>query len=207
MENPDLPAPLSAPNGTTPSSSPTPIIITTAAKTRTVYRSLDPKDRRIELGGGAMFPKIKCSRKDLGLAVAAIAAAALCVYGAKTVVEEITDGIKKWKEKRNKKKNSVSPSVQTLAACVSSSSGPKPAIIPGLLYQGGTLILGGRTGIGKSLFIGQMGMEIARGYGEFIPPTADGSITPRAVIIIDGEMEEDDYLARFPDPSGESARN
>ena len=201
MENPDLPAPLSAPNGTTPSSSPTPIIITTAAKTRTVYRSLDPKDRRIELGGGAMFPKIKCSRKDLGLAVLAIAAAAVCVYGAKTVVEEITDGIKKWKEKRKKKKNSVSPSVQTLAACVSSSSGPKPAIIPGLLYQGGTLILGGRTGIGKSLFIGQMGMEIARGYGEFIPPTADGSITPRAVIIIDGEMEEDDYLARFPDPS------
>ena len=57
-----------------------------------------------------MFPKIKCSRKDLGLAVAAIAAAALCVYGAKTVVEEITDGIKKWKEKRNKKQNSVSPS-------------------------------------------------------------------------------------------------
>lgn len=101
MENPDLPAPLSAPNGTTPSSSPTPIIITTAAKTRTAYRSLDPKDRRIELGGGAMFPKIKCSRKDLGLAVAAIAAAAFCVYGAKTVVEEISDGIKKWKEKRN----------------------------------------------------------------------------------------------------------
>lgn len=69
MENPDLPAPLSAPNGTTPSSSPTPIIITTAAKTRTVYRSLDPKDQRIEQGSatpkGTLIKDLEsCPKKE-----------------------------------------------------------------------------------------------------------------------------------------------
>ena len=202
MANSNLPAPNSAPNGTNSgSTTQTPIIITTAAKTRTVYRTLDPKDRKIELGGGAMFPKIKCSRKDLGLGVLAIATAAFLVYGAKSVVDELKEYLKERKDRRKKEKNTVPPSMQSLAACVSASSGPRPAIIPGLLYQGGTLILGGRTGIGKSLFLGQLGVETARGYGEFIPPTADGSITPRSVIIIDGEMEDDDYVARFPDPS------
>ena len=201
MAKSNLPAPSGAPNGTTPGSIPTPIIITTAAKTRTVYRSLDPKDRRIELGGGAMFPKIKCSRKDLGLGVLAIGGAALLVYAAKGCVDWLKDYLKERKEKREKKKSTVPPSIQPLASCVSTSSGPKPAIIPNLLYQGGTLILGGRTGIGKSLLIGQFAIEIARGHGEFIPPTADGSCTPRHVIIIDGEMEDDDYVARFPDPS------
>lgn len=201
MKDTVISAPLSASNGATASSIPVPIIINTATKTKTIYRPLDSKDRKIELGGGAMFPKIKCSRKDLGLGVIAIGGAALLVYAAKYGVDELREYFKGWEKKREKKKNTVSPSIQPLTTCISASSGPKPALIPNLLYQGGTLILGGRTGIGKSLLLGQFGVEIARGSGEFIPPTADGSFTPRHVIIIDGEMEDDDYVARFPDPS------
>ena len=183
MDNNKLPAPKSALVGNQP---------------KLPYSPIPADQRKVEVGGG-LFPKLKCTVKDLPRVVAAGTILFVLCYFSK-------DAIKHWfKKKENKNEKEPEqpepPKIQPLASCVSASSGPKPAIIPGLLYQGGIAIVAGRTGIGKSLFVGQLGVEAARGYGEFIPSAPDGSTSPRAVIIIDGEMEDDDYAERFPDPS------
>lgn len=161
--------------------------------------SIPADQRRIEVGGG-LYPRISCSVKDVFTTVAA----ALTLLGGYFFFKY---EFKRWfgekndPNKKEKDQEPEPPKVQPLVECVSTSGGPKPAIIPGLLYQGGIAIVAGRTGIGKSLFVDQLGVEAARGYGEFIPTAPDGSTCPRAVIIIDGEMEDDDYAERFPDPS------
>ena len=161
--------------------------------------SIPADQRRIEVGGG-LYPRISCSVKDVFTTVAA----GLTLLGGYFFFK---NAFKRWfgekndPNKKEKDQEPEPPKVQPLVECVSTSGGPKPAIIPGLLYQGGIAIVAGRTGIGKSLFVDQLGVEAARGYGEFIPTAPDGSTCPRAVIIIDGEMEDDDYAERFPDPS------
>ena len=62
-----------------------------------------------------------------------------------------------------------------------------------MLREGGLSVLAGREGAGKTLAGHQFAVELARGYGNLV---ADG-ISPQNVIIIDGEMDKDDYVDRF----------
>ena len=87
----------------------------------------------------------------------------------------------------------ILPSIGTLASCLNSGEAPKAPLIPDLLYWGGRTVIAGRTGVGKSIIIDQLCLELSRGYGEFVGSNA----TPHKVILIDGEMEDDDYKRRF----------
>ena len=62
-----------------------------------------------------------------------------------------------------------------------------------MIQEGGISIFAGREGAGKSLLGHQAAIELARGYGDFVAE----DISPQNVIIIDGEMDEDDYVSRF----------
>ena len=203
MANSNLPVPKRALEGsvTKPSQSSTPVTLTTTKRVRSVTRTYSRDPDLIELGGG-LVPGLKCNRNNLGAAVCAVGALIGFYYAAKYGIKALFAKKENPKENENGDTDKAGAiKIQPLVECVSSSNGPKPVVIPGFLYQGGIGILGGRTGIGKSLLLGQLAVEMARGDGEFIPPSADGSKTPRSVIIIDGEMEDDDYVARFPDPS------
>ena len=76
---------LTPPKGVT-AKTPT-FVINTSTQPRSPRRWAFRHPDRIEVGGGALFPKIKCSRKDIGVAVLAIGAAPALVYGAKSVYE------------------------------------------------------------------------------------------------------------------------
>lgn len=204
MATKHLPVPQSTnfvapPTGASSSQQLLPIIVNTGIRPRSVQRYVNRHPDMIEIGGG-LIPALKCSSQNLGKAVLAIGGIIGFYYAAKYGLKKLFAQEEKPKEEDNKDK-AGNIKIQSLAECVNSSNGPKPVVIPGFLYQGGIGILGGRTGIGKSLLLGQLAVEVARGEGEFIPPTADGSTNPRSVIIIDGEMEDDDYVARFPDPT------
>ena len=60
-----------------------------------------------------------------------------------------------------------------------------------MVQEGGISIFAGREGAGKSLLGHQAAIELARGYGNFVAE----DISPQNVIIIDGEMDEDDYVS------------
>lgn len=63
------------------------VVINTSTQPRSPRRWAFRHPDRIEIGGGAIFPKISCSRRDIGAAVLAIGAAAALVYGAKSAHE------------------------------------------------------------------------------------------------------------------------
>ncbi len=80
-----------------------------------------------------------------------------------------------------------------MVACVNAAGEPKAPLIPGMLYERTITLVAGRPNGGKTLLVQQAAIELARGYGELV---RDG-ITPQNVIIIDGEMDDDDYKRRF----------
>ena len=145
----------------------------------------------IEVGGG-LIPGFKCTRKNLGVTVLAIGGVITIYYTAKY-------GIRRLFDKpviQPSDANIVSPEpprVQTIVDCVNSAGEPKKTLIPDMIQEGGISIFAGREGAGKSLLGHQAAIELARGYGDFVAE----DISPQNVIIIDGEMDEDDYVSRF----------
>lgn len=89
----------------------------------------------------------------------------------------------------------IPPKVQRLSDSLNSGGEPKEPLIPDILYHGGRTVIGGRAGVGKTLVIDQLAVESSRGYGEFVNQE---NAKPQQVILIDGEMEDDDYNRRFP---------
>ena len=139
-----------------------------------------------------MCPKINCSRKDLAACVAAIGATATLFFGAKYGFEYLKHlFIRKAEEKKTT--TPEPPKIQTIVDCVNSAGEPKKVLIPDMVQEGGISIFAGREGAGKSLLGHQAAIELARGYGDFVAE----DISPQNVIIIDGEMDEDDYVSRF----------
>ena len=147
----------------------------------------------IEVGGG-LIPGFKCSRQNLMPTF-------LTISGIIGVFFTVRHGVPFLFSRANQEKKEsdgnkpIPPTIKTLSECLNSGGEPKPPIIPDILYFGGRTILAGRTGIGKSLLLDQLCVEVARGYGEFVDPEHS---TPQHVILIDGEMEDDDYKRRFP---------
>ena len=167
------------------------VVINTATQPRSPRRWAFRHPERIEIGGGAIFPKISCSRKDLTYAVLAMGIGAALVYAAKNGFELLKEHI----SKKSEAKATVPepPKIQTIVDCVNSAGEPKKVLIPDMVQEGGISIFAGREGAGKSLLGHQAAIELARGYGDFVAE----DISPQNVIIIDGEMDEDDYVSRF----------
>ena len=167
------------------------IVINTTTQPRSPRRWAIRHTDRIEIGGGALFPQIKSSRKDIVLAVVAMGLAASLVYAAKNGFELLKEHI----SKKSEAKATVPepPKIQTIVDCVNSAGEPKKVLIPDMVQKGGISIFAGREGAGKSLLGHQAAIELARGYGDFVAE----DISPQNVIIIDGEMDEDDYVSRF----------
>ena len=194
MTNSSSPAPQSAQTvGTykgSKTSQPT-IIINNTKPARSAYRYAARHPDRIEIGGGVL-PTLKCSRKDLCACVVAVGAISAVIFAAKY-------GFKKLFSPKEKPSGSNDghipdpPKVQTIVDCVNSAGEPKKALIPDMVQEGGISIFAGREGAGKSLLGHQAAIELARGYGNFVAE----DISPQNVIIIDGEMDEDDYVSRF----------
>lgn len=167
------------------------IVINTTTQPRSPRRWAIRHTDRIEIGGGALFPQIKSSRKDIVLAVVAMGLAASLVYASKNGFELLKERISK---KREEKDNIPDPpKIQTIVDCLNSAGEPKKTLIPDMVQEGGISIFAGREGAGKSLLGHQAAIELARGYGNFVAE----DISPQNVIIIDGEMDEDDYVSRF----------
>ncbi len=144
----------------------------------------------IEIGGG-LVPKLKCSRKDLGVASLALAILIGTVFAAKY-------GFKKLFSPKEKSGNDEGqapdpPKIQTVADCVNNAGEPKKVLVPNMLVEGGLSILGGREGACKTVLGHQLAVELARGYGELV----EEGIDPQSVIIVDGELNDDDYVDRF----------
>ncbi len=117
--------------------------------------------------------------------------AASLVYASKNGFELLKERISK---KREEKDNIPDPpKIQTIVDCVNSAGEPKKTLIPDMVQEGGLSVFAGREGAGKSLLGHQVGIELARGYGNFV---AEGT-SPQNVIIIDGEMDDEDYAERF----------
>ena len=147
----------------------------------------------IEVGGG-IIPGFKCSRQNLMPTFLTISGIIGVFFTVKYGVPYIFSKVDKDKDEEEGHKPNP-PTVKKLSECLNSGGEPKPPIIPDILYFGGRTILAGRTGVGKSLLLDQMCIEVARGYGEFVDSEHS---TPQHVILIDGEMEDDDYKRRFP---------
>lgn len=145
----------------------------------------------IEIGGG-LVPKLKCSRKDLGVASLALSILIGTVFAAKY-------GFKKLFSPKEKDDSDDSqtpadpPKIQTVADCVNNAGEPKKVLVPNMLVEGGLSILGGREGACKTVLGHQLAVELARGYGELV----EEGIEPQSVIIVDGELDDDDYVDRF----------
>ena len=147
----------------------------------------------IEVGGG-LIPSFKCSRENLMPTFLTISGIIGVFFTVKYGVPYIFSKVDKDKSEEDGNKPNP-PTIKKLSECLNSGGEPKPPIIPDILYFGGRTILAGRTGVGKSLLLDQLCIEVARGYGEFVDPEHS---TPQHVILIDGEMEDDDYKRRFP---------
>ena len=151
------------------------IVINTTTQPRSPRRWAIRHTDRIEIGGGALFPQIKSSRKDIVLAVVAMGLAASLVYASKNGFELLKERISK---KRDEKDNIPDPpKIQTIVDCVNSAGEPKKTLIPDMVQEGGLSVFAGREGAGKSLLGHQVGIEFARGYGSLV---ADG-ISPQNV--------------------------
>jgi hypothetical protein len=194
MANSNLPVPqrtqamVIPPKGVTPSQ---PTIIINAQPVRSSRRFAFRHPDRIEIGGGAVFPKIKSSREDLTKAVVAMGIAAALVYGAKFAFDQMKDYLTRRREQ--KQSAPTPPKVESIVNCVNNAGAPKQTLIPNMIVEGGFTVVGGREGSGKTLLGHQWAIELARGYGEL---AADG-ISPQNVLIIDGELDDDDYVERF----------
>ena len=182
---------LTPPKGVT-AKTPT-VVINTSTQPRSPRRWAFRHPDRIEIGGGVL-PTLKCSRKDLCACVVAVGAISAVIYAAKY-------GFKKLFSPKEKTSGSDDsripepPKIQTIVDCVNSAGEPKKTLIPDMVQEGGLSVFAGREGAGKSLLGHQVGIELARGYGSLV---ADG-ISPQNVIIIDGELDDDDYVERFGD--------
>ena len=197
MDNYKLPAPKSALVGRvskpSQSSTPVPVPLKTTKVVRSYSRTINRHPDLIEIGGG-LIPAIKCNRKNLGKAVGAISA----VIGFYFLAKEGFHWLFKGKESSANESQSDPevpdpPKVESVVNCVNNAGKPKAPLIPDMVYEGGITLLAGRTNAGKTLLAQQMGLEIARGYGELVGE----NIQPQNVIIVDGEMDDDDYKRRF----------
>lgn len=149
----------------------------------------------IEIGGG-LIPGIKCNEKFLWTAVSAVCVLFGGYFTAKHGIPRLFT--KKDSFNPNTEERSTAPDppkIQTIVDCVNSAGEPKKFLLPDMIKEGGISIFAGREGSGKTLFGHQAAIELARGYGDFV---AEG-ISPQNVIIIDGEMDDDDYVERFGD--------
>ena len=175
------------------SSTPVPVSLKTTKVIRSYSRTINRHPELIEIGGG-LIPGIKCNSKNLGKAVKAIGAIISIYFLAK-------EGLH-WYFKSKDSSSSQGqdppqvpnpPKVESVVNCVNNAGKPKAPLIPDMVYEGGTSLLAGRTNAGKTLGAQQMGIEIARGHGELVGE----NVQPQNVIIVDGEMDDDDYKRRF----------
>ena len=177
-----------------PSQSSTPVVPVTLKTTKVVRsysRTINRHPELIEIGGG-LIPGIKCNSKNLGKAVKAIGAIISIYFLAK---EGLHWYFKRKESTANQDQDppQVPPKVESVVNCVNNAGKPKAPLIPDMVYEGGISLLAGRTNAGKTLGAQQMAIEIARGYGELVGE----NIQPQNVIIVDGEMDDDDYKRRF----------
>lgn len=181
---------LTPPKGVT-AKTPT-VVINTASQPRSPRRWAFRHPDRIKIGGGALFPKIKCSRKDIGATVLAIGAAAAMVYGAKSVHEYFKN---LWTRKAEESQVPIPdpPKVEAVINCVNSAGKPKDPLVPDMVYERSISVIAGRPNGGKTLLAQQLAIELARGDGELVGE----DVPPQNVIIVDGEMDDDDYKRRF----------
>ena len=191
MAKVNLPVPQRTPI-VVPVKSATPIIINTQQPIRSPRRWAVRHPSQITIGGGAIFPKIKCSRKDLGVAVLAIGGAAALVYGAKCGCDYLKS---LWARKAEESQAPipVPPKVEAVINCVNSAGKPKEPLVPDMVYEGSISVIAGRPNGGKTLLAQQLAIELARGDGDLV---GEG-VPPQNVIIVDGEMDDDDYKRRF----------
>ena len=181
---------LTPPKGVT-AKTPT-VVINTSTQPRSPRRWAFRHPDRLEIGGGALLPKIKCSRKDIGVAVLAIGAAAVLVYGAKSVYEYFKN---LWTRKAEESQVPIPdpPKVEAVINCVNSVGKPKEPLVPDMVYEKSISVIAGRPNGGKTLLAQQLAIELARGDGELVGE----DVPPQNVIIVDGEMDDDDYKRRF----------
>ncbi len=167
------------------------IIINNTKPVRSPRRYAFRHPSRVEIGGG-MVPSIKCSREDLGACVLAVSFLVGIFFSAKY-------GIKRYFAPKEataaEAKDFVPdpPKIQSIVDCVNNAGEPKKFLLPDMIKEGGISIFAGREGAGKTLLGHQVAFELARGYGNFV---AEG-VSPQNVIIIDGEMDDEDYVERF----------
>lgn len=198
MANSNLPAPKRALVGSvskpSKSSTPVPVTMTTTKRVRSVTRTYSRDPDLIEIGGG-LVPGLKCNYKHLGAAVGAICA----VVGFFFLAKEGAPKLFKGKNSSSGQDTNGSPQVpdppkvESVVNCVNNAGKPQEPLIPDMVYEGGITLLAGRTNAGKTLLAQQMAIEIARGYGELLGE----NVQPQNVIIVDGEMDDDDYKRRF----------
>ena len=195
MDNNKLPAPKSALVGSVskPSQSSTsvPVSLKTTKVVRSYSRTINRHPDLIEIGGG-LIPGIKCNRKNFGVAVLAIGSLIVAYFLAKEGFHWLFKG-KESSANQNNPEVPAPPKVESVVNCVNNAGEPKAPLIPDMVYEGGITLLAGRTNAGKTLGAQQMAIEIARGYGELVGE----NIQPQNVIIVDGEMDDDDYKRRF----------
>lgn len=197
MANTNLPAPKRALVGSvskpSQSSTPRPITLKTTKRVRSVTRTYSRHPDYIEIGGG-LIPGIKCTRKNLGPAVLAIGSVIGLYFLAKEGLHKLFKGKDPSpNQSQDPPQPPEPPKVQSVVNCVNNAGNPKAPLIPDMVYEGGISLLAGRTNAGKTLLAQQMAFEIARGYGELV---GEG-VQPQNVIIVDGEMDDDDYKRRF----------
>lgn len=192
MTNNQTPAPVKVHHGADQGSPSFNIINNIPRTARSPRRRSSQRPDRIEIGGG-VIPSLKCSREDLGVAVLSAGTIIGLFFLAK-------EGFKRLFSKPEAKSEEdpeppIPPKVQRLSDSLKSGGEPKEPLIPDILYHDGRTVIGGRTGVGKTLVIDQLAVESSRGYGEFVNQE---NAKPQQVILIDGEMEDDDYNRRFP---------
>ena len=199
MDNYKLPAPKSALVGRvskpSQSSTPVPVPLKTTKVVRSYSRTINRHPDLIEIGGG-LLPGIKCNRKNLGVATLAIGSL-ICLYflakeGARKLFKD-KDSSSSQNQNQDPPQVPDPPKVESVVNCVNNAGEPKAPLIPDMVYEGGITLLAGRTNAGKTLLAQQMAIEIARGYGELVGE----NVQPQSVIIVDGEMDDDDYKRRF----------
>jgi len=175
------------------SSTPRPITLKTTKRVRSVTRTYSRHPDLIEIGGG-LIPGIKCTRKNLGPAVLAIGSVIGLYFLAKEGFHKLFKGKEPSpNQSQDPPQPPEPPKVQSVVNCVNNAGNPKAPLIPDMVYEGGISLLAGRTNAGKTLLAQQMAIEIARGYGELVGE----DVQHQNVIIVDGEMDDDDYKRRF----------
>lgn len=145
----------------------------------------------IEVGGG-IIPGFKCTRENLGVTVLAIGSVIGIYYSAKYGLKRLFSP-KESTVAETMDSAPEPPKIQSIVDCVNNAGEPKKFLLPDMVKEGGISIFAGREGSGKTLLGHQAAIELARGYGNFV---AEG-ISPQNVIIIDGEMDDEDYVERF----------